>query len=258
MSKVRVMVLRTAGTNCDGETAYAFSLAGAEPEFVHVNRLLHGERQLARYHILAIPGGFTYGDDVSAGKILANELFNRLREQLQSFVAAGGLVLGICNGFQVLVKAGLLPGGDGDVGQRATLFFNESGRFQCEWIRLRVVDNGHCVFTRGMDSVVEFPIAHGEGRFVADSAEIEGLFARGQVTFQYVDGDGIPLVMANPNGSVASIAGISDVTGRVLGLMPHPERHVHPSHHPQWTRRSFRGEGDGMALFRNAVRFAAT
>ena len=259
MGKVRTLVLRAAGTNCDYETAFAFEMAGAEAELVHVNRLVRGEKEPKDYHILAIPGGFTYGDDVSAGKILANEVRAWLAAEVQRFIEDGKLIIGICNGFQALVKAGWLPGlSTGLGGQQATLFTNDSGRFQCEWVRLRTENDGKCVFTRNVEGIIELPIAHGEGKFVLqDEATLRQLQENHQIVFRYVDAQGNPTPEANPNGSVANIAGICDPTGRILALMPHPERHIFPTQHPRWTREGLKKEGDGLIIFRNAVEYAA-
>jgi phosphoribosylformylglycinamidine synthase len=260
MRTAKTLILRAAGTNCDYETGVAFRLAGSETELVHMNRLLRGERRLEDYQILAIPGGFTYGDDVSAGKILANELRDQLAEEVQRFIQAGKLIIGICNGFQALVKARWLPGlPSGDVMPQATLFNNDSGRFQCEWVRLRVEDGGLCVFTKGMQGkVLEMPIAHGEGKFIPqDESVLRHLKHNHQIVFRYVDKNGQPTPEGNPNGSIDNIAGICDPTGRVLALMPHPERHIFPTQHPRWTREGPRTEGDGLIMFRNAVEYAA-
>jgi phosphoribosylformylglycinamidine synthase len=252
---VRVAVLRTAGTNCDAETAYAFEKAGAVAERVHVNRFVEGKRRLGRYHILALPGGFSYGDDIASGALLANEMRCLLADALRGFVDDGKLVLGICNGFQVLAKSGLLPG----LRRRrteVTLTFNDSGRFEDRWVRLRA-ESSLCAFVRRGEDLY-LPVAHGEGKFVAEECVLEELNAKDMVVFRYVNahgetGAGYP---GNPNGSAQDIAGICDPTGRIFGLMPHPERHVEGTQHPQWTRRGRRDEGEGMRLFRNAVRFA--
>ena len=252
---VKVCILRTAGTNCDVETAFAFERAGAAPEFVHVNRMLRGEADLARYQILAIPGGFTYGDDIAAGKILANELRYGLGQELGEFIARDGVILGICNGFQVLVKTGLLPGPFSlEAPQKVTLTFNDSAKFEARWVHLKVPENAS-IFTNGV-SELYLPVAHAEGKFVADREAVEKIVGSGRVVFRYVNNKGqaggYPW---NPNGSVEAIAGICDDTGRVLGLMPHPERHVLGYQHPRWTREGPGEEGDGMAIFRNAVNY---
>ncbi len=253
--KPRVIVLRAAGSNCDVETKYAFDCAGADAELVHINRLKEKSVRLSDYQILAIPGGFTYGDDISAGKVLANELRYGLADQLTEFYQKDKLILGICNGFQVLVKAGLLPDVDFDKAQSVTLTFNDSGKFEDRWVHLRVADT-KCVFTRHMPERVYFPVAHAEGKFVVhDSSVLEMLKRNQQIVFQYDNPFGRVEYPMNPNGSVDHIAGICDPQGRILGLMPHPERHVDPTQHPQWTRLGAAETGEGLPLFRNAVRY---
>ncbi len=255
---VKTLILRAAGTNCDYELAHAFELAGSQVEMVHTNRFIRREHSLEEFHILGVPGGFTYGDDISAGKIQANEFRYKLAEDLRRFVEDGKLIIGICNGFQALVKASLLPDIYGLFGrQEATLFNNDVGRFRCEWVRLKAVDKGNCVFTRGMEQIMEVPIAHGEGKFVPDNPEIlRKLWESRQVVFQYVNRDGCVTPEANPNGSVDAIAGVCDPTGHIMALMPHPERHVHPTQHPRWTREGLKPQGDGLIVFRNAVEYA--
>ena len=255
--KPRVLVLRTAGTNCDGETKFAFELAGAAAELVHVNRLRERSARLRDYEILAIPGGFTYGDDVAAGRVLANELTSDLAGELGEFVAAGKLVIGICNGFQVMVKTGLLP--DAEVSAdaaRATLAANDSGKFEDRWVHLKA-PKSKCIWTRGCKQIY-LPVAHGEGKFLAaNAAALKALEKGGQVALRYVDPKGRKAGYPwNPNGSVASIAGITDPAGRLLGLMPHPERHVFGYQHPRWTRGGSLKQGDGLRIFRNGVEFA--
>ncbi len=251
--KPRVAVLRAAGTNCDRETAYAFELAGGQPELIYIDRL-RGQN-LTRYQILVIPGGFTYGDDIAAGKVLANEIENRYRDQFLAFLNAGGLMLGVCNGFQVLVKCGILPGYAGYFRpQSVSLITNDSERFEDRWVYLRVWSE-RSVFTRGIKPVIYLPVAHAEGKFVVRDRAVLKKVKR-QVVFQYVDDRGRPAKYPdNPNGSVLGIAGISDPTGRVLGLMPHPERHVSHLQHPLRTRQHVDEEGDGLAIFKNAVNY---
>lgn len=259
----KVMVLRAAGTNCDIETAFAFEYAGAKAGLVHINQLVKRDRKLRDYHILAIPGGFTYGDDVASGKILANELKYKLADDLKKFVGSGRLIIGICNGFQVLVKSGLLPG-KGEDGEEleATLTANDTARYEDRWVYLRMARNpkagpqNRCVWTRGLDDIIYIPAAHGEGKFVPKDEETLGkLWANGQVVFRYVDRYGrLAGFPWNPNGSVDNIAGICDRTGRVFGLMPHPERHLFSTQHPRWTRGEARREGDGVTIFRNGVK----
>ncbi len=259
MNTVKVCILRSAGTNCDWETAYAFYKAGSEPEFVHINRLVEREKTLQGYEILALPGGFSYGDDAGAGSILANELRCKLTEDLRSFVRSGKLIIGICNGFQVLVKSGLLPGG-GAFTRETSLIINDSGKFEDRWVYLSsqlTVDSSQkkCVWTRDLPPIIYLPVAHGEGKFVAkDKTVLDRLKQNGQIVFQYCDcrgqlNNGYPV---NPNGSVDNIAGICDESGRILGLMPHPERHIEVFQHPRWQGV---GSGDGLRIFENAVNY---
>jgi phosphoribosylformylglycinamidine synthase len=253
------MIMRTAGTNCDWETKFAFEQAGAIAERVHVNRAIENPEMLRQYQIISFPGGFSHGDDVAAGAVWANKIVENLGDELYRARDDGKLMLGICNGFQVLVKAGLLP--DINRGKReANLVLNDSEKFECMWTYLKV--NGEkCVFTRGMEgSIIYLPVAHAEGKFEASKGIPEQLRRNGQITFQYCDKDGnlaLGKYDLNPNGSLLDIAGICDSDGRVLGLMPHPERHVRPEQHPQWTRYGLKEKGDGMAIFDNAVRYAS-
>jgi phosphoribosylformylglycinamidine synthase len=234
------------------ETAFAFEQAGSIVESAHVNELVRREKPLSNYQIIVIPGGFTYGDDISAGKILANELRLKLGEDVQRFVDDGKLILGICNGFQVLLKAGILPGRD-DTHQSLTLAANDSGRFECRWVYLRINETTPCVFTRGISNMY-LPIAHGEGKVLAEAGVTEKLNA----VLYYTDekGDTLAGYPYNPNGSVSNIAGICDASGRVFGLMPHPERFVRWTQNPKWLRESKRSYGDGLQIFLNAVEWA--
>ena len=254
MAKPRVLVLRAPGANCDAEAAFAFEQAGATAERLHINRLREEPRLLNQYQILVVPGGFTYGDDVAAGKILANQLTVFLGDQLRIFRAKEKLILGICNGFQTLLKAGLIVPPDED-GPLATLAHNTSGKFEDRWVHLQATP-GKCVFLKGVGRVY-LPVAHGEGNFVVRQEWIlKGLEQAGQVVLRYVSGAGGPGDYPdNPNGSMGHVAGLCDASGRVLGLMPHPERHVLPTHHPQWTRHGLASEGEGLRLFRNAVEY---
>jgi phosphoribosylformylglycinamidine synthase len=246
-----VLVLRSPGTNCDEETAEAWRLAGAEPESLHVGRLLEDRSALGRFGALTIPGGFSYGDDLGAGRILATRL-RELGDALRAFHDRGGLILGICNGFQVLVKSGLLPGGEGS--PKATLTTNGSGSFECRWVKLKPVA-GKTPFLP-TDDILELPAAHGEGRFLTDEPSgLDDLAERGQLVLHYVDETGAATEQfpANPNASPRGIAGVCDPSGRIFGLMPHPERHANPYHHPRWTREGAKPEGDGLRVFRGAV-----
>jgi phosphoribosylformylglycinamidine synthase subunit PurQ / glutaminase len=249
MPKPSVLILRAPGTNCDLETAYAFERAGAVTQRVHIHALLKDPAQTRRHQVLCLPGGFSYGDDIAAGRILGNQIrFHReLADCLDEFKSAGKLVLGICNGFQILIKSGILLPPDADGVYPATLTWNQSGRFEDRWVRL-AVERGPCAFFAGIQSMY-LPVAHAEGRFITrDAATLDRLVKAGQVTLRYTDG-------TNPNGAQADIAGICDETGRVCGLMPHPERHIDRTHHPRWTRGEGAAEGDGLQVFRNAVKY---
>lgn len=256
MKQVKAIVLRAAGINCDLETEYALELAGAEARRVHINRIIKDKKALDEFQIIVFPGGFSYGDDVAAGKILANQIVHHLYEPIQKFIDDGKLVLGICNGFQVLVKAGILPG-DSSTKQQGgvTITYNDSGKFEDRWVYL-APQTEKCIFIEPSRQIY-LPVAHGEGKVVTrDTDTLEKLKAEGHVAFKYVDKSGkegdYPI---NPNGSVGSIAGLTDATGRVLGLMPHPERHVRPTQHPHWSRLKNKQDGDGMTIFNNAVKY---
>jgi phosphoribosylformylglycinamidine synthase len=254
MAKPKALIIRAPGANCDAETQFAFEQAGAAAERIHINRLRDQPNLLDQFQVLVIPGGFTYGDDVAAGKILANQLGNFLGDGLRKFRDAEKLILGICNGFQALLKAGLIIAPDED-GPLATLAHNASGKFEDRWVRLQATP-GPCPFLIGYE-YWEVPVAHGEGQFTCRAPWIlKGLEESGQVVLRYVDAAGQPgPYPVNPNGSQGNVAGVCDATGRVLGLMPHPERHVLPTQHPRWTRQGLAPEGDGLRLFRNAVDF---
>jgi phosphoribosylformylglycinamidine synthase len=258
MKRPRVLILRTAGTNCDEETFHAWHLAGADPQRVHVRELMAHPGLLDDYAILTIPGGFSYGDDISAGRILANQIVHHLAEAIAGFVAAGRLVLGICNGFQVLVKAGLLPGGlDEPIGpQVVTLTANDSARFEDRWVHLRTSRTPNAFLPP--DRILAMPIAHAEGKVVAlNAATLQRIADRGQMAVTYCDERGEPgLYPINPNGSEGDVAGLTDATGRIFGLMPHPERHIYRTQHPEWTGRDDE-LADGRVVFETAVRTAA-
>lgn len=263
MAQPRVFILRAPGTNCDVETAHAFELAGARTERVHVNRLLESPRQLDDFQILCVPGGFSYGDDVAAGRILANQLRHHLDQSLRQFKEAGKLILGICNGFQILLRSGVLLPLAADSTAPATLAWNASGRFEDRWSPLFVASN-KSVFFAGIDTMY-LPIAHAEGKFVPrDEATLRALDSAGQIVLRYGTRDAAqhPPEMApsvpypdNPNGSLGDVAGVCDESGRVCGLMPHPERHLDATQHPRWTRGPVAKTGDGFRVFQNAVAY---
>lgn len=254
MADVRVLVIRAAGINCDEEIVHAWELAGARPTLVHINRLAAEPLLLRDCQIVTIPGGFSYGDDAGAGAILGQRLAVDLAAALGEFVERGGGVLGVCNGFQVLVKAGLLPGGPTSR-ETVTVTYNRSGKFEARWVRLRVA-TARCPFLREGE-VFELPIEHAEGRVVTvDAAAANALFQRGQVAVQYIDLDGeTENYPANPNGSDRGIAGLCDATGRIMGLMPHPDRYLDPTQHPLWTSRGTAEIADGLRVFTNGVAY---
>jgi len=253
--KPQVCVLHTDGTNCHWETAHAFEIVGAQAQLVHINQLISGEKLLQNFQILVISGGFSYGDDVAAGAILANELSAYQGEKIQRFVQAGKLIIGICNGFQVLVRTGLLPSVQLHPVE-AALTLNTSGHFECRWV-IMVVQGSPCIFTQGMvGREVTYPVAHGEGRFDAPDPVMQRIVQGAQTVLQYsLNGQPTQEYPANPNGSLNAIAGICDPAGRIFGLMPHPERFVVKTHHPNWRRQDL-GEPHGLAIFRNAVNYA--
>jgi len=290
----RVLILRAPGTNCDHETAFAFERAGGRPERVHINRLLENPKLAGDFQILCIPGGFSFGDDIAAGRILANQIRHHLADVLQEFKDAGKLILGICNGFQVLIRSGsvLLPESDSG-GPAATLTWNDSGRFTDRWVNLRT-DGSKCIFLQGIEHLY-LPIAHAEGKFVPrDEQTLKSLEENEQLALRYAPAPEFvgaagakaesgerraeestaeagsashsPLTTHhspthptsetapyNPNGSILDTAGVCDSTGRVFGLMPHPERHLDPTHHPRWTRGEGDEKPDGLLVFENAV-----
>jgi len=300
MAKPRVLILRAPGTNCDIETAYAFEKAGAVTDRIHIRRLLEQPATIRSYQILCVPGGFSYGDDVAAGKILAVQLRHHLLHVLEEFHQADKLILGICNGFQVLLKTGLIVPPDESGKPWATLTWNESARYEDRWVHLEVASD-RCVFLRGIERL-QLPIAHAEGRFVVRQASgLDRLAQAGQIALKYalpmelkrmarqenaasrqsveaaqmatrcLGGASLSALESavakandqrlpypwNPNGSMGNIAGVCDRTGRVLGLMPHPERFIDPTHHPRWTRGEWHDPPDGLRLFMNAVSYFA-
>ena len=261
MATVSVLVLRAAGINCDYESVHAFETAGADRvDHIHVNNFIAGRTDLSEYNILVLSGGFSYGDDISGGKVLANELRYKLLEDVDAFVDAGKLVLGICNGFQVLMKMGLLPQTQPGVRkQEATVFYNDSGKFECRWVYLERNPDSPCVFTRDMPETIYVPVAHAEGKVIAESKKVlKHLRDAGHVALRYTNphnGNGAVSYPWSPNGSIDAIAGLCDETGRIFGLMPHPERYIHHTHHPRWTREPSDREPDGLYIFKNAVQY---
>lgn len=256
MATVRVIVLRAAGINCDQETVHAWRLAGANVELIHVNTLIGRLGLLDDAQVLTIPGGFSYGDDIAAGKILAQRIKGPLRDAMQRFVDAGKLVLGICNGFQVLLKCGLLPG-SGMPEAAVTLTANRSGRYEDRWVHLDTPTDRCPLLVKG--ERLFLPLAHAEGRVVADGATSqEALKQLDRVALRFVHPSGVPAdgasaYPANPNGSKDGVAALTDESGRILGLMPHPERFVDATQHPTWTRIKSPDTPDGLRLFQRGV-----
>ena len=262
MSAPRVLVLRAPGINCERETHHAFARAGGDPEFVHINKLLAEPDQLDRFSMLCVPGGFAYGDDISSGRVLAQEMKYGLGDRLLRFVDDGGLVLGICNGFQVLVRLGLLPRSQGKLAEEVSLTHNLSNHYECRWVTLRT-EASRCAFLPA-GLTLRWPAAHGEGRLVARDADLQRMLSdEGFAALRYVDAAGNPTedYPSNPNGTALGIAGLTDITGRVLGMMPHPDRAYLPTHMADWRRTRLEAgelppDGDGMVVFREMVKAA--
>ncbi|MGA2547102.1 MAG: phosphoribosylformylglycinamidine synthase I [Rectinemataceae bacterium] len=258
MMKPKALVLHAPGSNRDPDVCTALSLAGADPEIVHLNLLRAKERRWEDYSILVLPGGFSYADALGAGRLLALDLASYFADEVSAFVGAGKPVIGICNGFQALVKSGILSGGTGKIARRETLTHNERGRFECRWVRLAPVSKT-CLWTKGLTRDLFCPVAHGEGRFVVDSdATLAELRDKDRIAFVYARADGSPAgggYPDNPNGSIADIAGICNEAGNVLGLMPHPENNVIPGRQV----RTLPGASvsGGLELFRGGVLYAA-
>ncbi len=273
MKTVKALVLTGYGLNCDYETDFSLKVAGGDPERIHINELIasgknNGRGKLKNYHILVLGGGFSWADDHGAGVIMAAKLRYNIGEEIENFIREGKLIIGICNGFQALVNLGLLPGFEGDYQSRkVALTYNDCGNFVDAWVRLKAREDTVCVFTRGI-STLDLPVRHGEGKFYAEQETIDRLIRENQVALQYADNDGNPAHgrgPLNPNGSLYDIAGICDSTGRVFGIMPHPEAYNHYTNHPDWVLRREqlarmgkeieREEGEGITIFRNAVEY---
>lgn len=273
MTTVNALVLTGYGLNCDYETDFSLKVVGAESHRIHINELIAGGGSsnpvhLHNYHILVFGGGFSWADDHGAGVVMASKLKHNMGDQIERFIEEGKLILGICNGFQCLVNLGLLPGFDLQYRERrVALTYNDSGNFIDAWVNLKINPKSPCVFTKGL-TTIELPVRHGEGKFYAKAEDMDQLFKNNQVVLQYADEKGNeakgewPL---NPNGSLRDIAGICDPSGRILGLMPHPEAFNHYTNHPDWTRKkhtlkhgkntAIPSEGEGMKIFRNAVEY---
>lgn len=273
MKTVKALVLTGYGLNCDYETDFSLKLAGADSERIHINELISGPKDSSRvsldtYHILVLGGGFSWADDHGAGVIMAAKLRYNIGEEIEEFIREGKLIIGICNGFQALVNLGLLPGFDRDYHSRkVALTYNDSGNFVDTWVKLKVKEDTECIFTKGI-STLDLPVRHGEGKFYAKKEIIDRLVEKNQVVMQYADKEGNPAQGRwpfNPNGSLYDIAGICDSTGRIFGVMPHPEAYNHYTNHPEWVikkeklarmgKEIEKQEGEGIAIFRNAVNY---
>ena len=272
--KPKALILQAHGTNRDYDVAEALTLAGADPEGVPLNHLRAGKKRFSDYQMLILAGGFSYADALGAGKLLAIDLNAYFVDEIKQFVNAGKPVIGICNGFQALVKSGVLPFGDEKKEERenkdfsVTLTFNQQGHFECRWVTIKPVSQT-CVWTKSLDDLIECPIAHGEGNFQTTElfppfdtlrvrAPLLSFIEQDQIALTYVHADGSPADIAypsNPNGSVLDIAGICNPQGNVLGLMPHPENHIHSFQHPNWTRGT--NNHSGLTLFQNGVKYAS-
>ena len=260
--KAKTLIITGFGLNCEVETKAAFDCCGAESDLVHLNDLLNRKKSLNDYHILAFIGGFSFGDHLGAGAVFANKIKYGLKEDIKKFITDGKLIIGICNGFQTLTRLGLLPCVNGEyfTEQSIALAWNDSGIFRDSWVNLKIEPECPCIFTKGIDSL-EVPIRHGEGKFVASPEMLAEIENKNLVVLRYADSEGVPTdkFPHNPNGSLNNIAGVCDPTGRIFGLMPHPEAYLSPYNHPNWIRQKESGilpkEGAGVVIFRNAVEY---
>ena len=263
----KALVLYGYGINCDYETLYGFELAGANATIVHINDIIENKSLLNNYQIFAFPGGFSYGDDTGSGKALANKIKNNLLDEITEFLNRDTLMIGICNGFQVMVNLGIVPALQKPIGNiEVSLEHNTTFRFQCRWVELKINPKSNCIFTHGISSL-HIPVAHGEGNFIAPQHIIEHLVNSNQIVMQYVKPDGLPAngeFPFNPNGSMKDIAAICDKTGRIMGMMPHPERHIYFMQRNDWTylREDYKRNkkeipefAEGLQLFKNAVKY---
>lgn len=257
--KPQALILTGYGLNTDYELQHAFELAGADAKRVHLNDLIDGGTRLGQFQILAIPGGFAFADDLGAGKVFAQRLKTHLLDDLLQFIDDEKLIFSTCNGFQILVKLGLLPGLSGELEQEVTLTHNDSGRFENRWVYIDVNPKSHCVFTQGIERLY-LPVRHGEGKFLPkDELVLAEIQEANLDVLHYVDESGNRAEFPwNPNGSLENIAGLCDKTGRIFGLMPHPEAYLYKFNHPRWTRGEAPEEGMGLQIFKNAVKYIKT
>lgn len=261
--KVKVLIITGFGLNCEAETSAAFNYCGASAKQIHLNDILAGKHSPEEFHILVFIGGFSFGDHLGAGTVFANRVKFRMRDSVEKFITDGKLVIGICNGFQTLTRLGLVPALDKKYFiQQTALAHNDSGVFRDDWVWLKANPKSPCIFTKGIDRIF-LPVRHGEGKFAAEDRIIKEIEEKNLTALKYCDSDGNTncAFPCNPNGSIKNIAGICDPTGRIFGLMPHPEAYLSPYNSPRWTHEKLKGklpgEGQGVAIFRNAVEFAA-
>ena len=260
--KTKVLIITGFGLNCEVETKAAFDYCGAESDLLHLNDILSDKGKIQDYHILAFIGGFSFGDHLGAGTVFANKVKYGLKNEIEEFIKNGKLIIGICNGFQTITRLGLLPALNGEYfsNQSVALAWNDSGIFRDSWVNLKVESECPCIFTKGIDTL-EVPVRHGEGKFVAKAEVLDEVEKNNLVVLRYADSNGQPTseFPYNPNGSLNNIAGICDPTGRIFGLMPHPEAYLSPYNHPNWIRQKESGtlpkEGAGTAIFKNAVNY---
>lgn len=262
-SKIPVLIITGYGLNCEDESRYAWELAGGRPTLIHLNDLIERPSRLQDFAALMFIGGFAYGDHMTSGHVFALRIKHRLSGELEKFISREKLILGACNGFQIMVKLGLLPGLDGDYfTQKLSIIQNDCGMFQDRWVRLRFEAASPCVFTRGLDSI-DLPVRHGEGKvFTRDKKFLQRIEMSGCVPCRYANastGEPTREFPHNPNGALNAIAGLCDPTGRIFGLMPHPEAYLYPESHPQWDVQKLRGtlpqQGSGLSFFQNAVHY---
>lgn len=257
-------VLRAPGTNCDIETKYSLEHFGCDAEIVHINRFIEDKKDLSKYNGLVIPGGFSFGDHIRSGAILGKVVAKKLGNKITKMAGEGKPILGICNGFQVLVESGMLPGfNGGELKSQAALGTNASSKFEDRWVYLKNENKSNCIFTEGIKDITRMPVAHGEGKFILplekEKEFLDLLYENDQIAFCYATSNGEHAngeYPANPNGSFADIAGICDQSGVVAGMMPHPERAFHRITYPDWTRSTGEGFGDGYGVFKNMVEYA--
>jgi phosphoribosylformylglycinamidine synthase len=268
MRRIKTAVLAGNGTNCEYETAYACEIAGSDQvDIIHISEFFSGKKSLNDYQFLVLPGGFLDGDDLGAAKANANRFLyakikdteRRFSDEIRKFIHDGKLILGICNGFQLMVKLGILPGFERRYfEQTTTLTYNDSGKFEDRWCYLKINKNSKCIYTKNLEFIY-LPVRHGEGKFIPKNSQtLERLNQQGQISIQYIDPKSKVPTMEypyNPNGSVQAIAGICDETGRIFGMMPHPEAYLHYTQHPKWTRLPLPEKGDGYYIFKNAIEF---